>query len=195
MNVGVIIGSTRPNRIADQIAQLLMQTIDKAKHPTLNFEVIDLANWNLPLCNEPVIPALAEQRYTYELTRQWSAKINSKQAFIFITPEYNWGYPASLKNALDYLCKEWHDKPAMIVSYAYTGGEKAAAQLSQVLQGLRMGVVDTMPAIYLSHDMFIESTNKIKETYADTFVKEYAKVIDRAVIELARGLQQQKSLH
>ncbi|CAO3639501.1 unnamed protein product [Cunninghamella echinulata] len=145
MNIGVIIGSTRPNRIGKHITQLFLNTI--THQHGLSFEIIDLKDWQLSLLNEPGIPS--KDDYVHDLTKQWSNKINSKQGFIFITPQYNWGYPASLKNALDYLFKEWKGKPAIIVSYAYRGGGKAALQLKQVLQALNMRPMDTMPAIYM----------------------------------------------
>ena len=63
-----------------------------------------------------------------------------------MTPQYNWGYPAPLKNAIDHLYKEWVGKPAMIVTYGGHGGDKRAAQLRQVLEAVHMAPIDTMPA-------------------------------------------------
>jgi NAD(P)H-dependent FMN reductase len=93
--------------------------------------------------NEPGIPSQihSSSEYKYAHTRAWSELISSFQAFVFVTPQYNWGYPASVKNAIDYLFNEWKQKPAMVVSYGGHGGGKAAAQLQQVLQGLDMQVV------------------------------------------------------
>ncbi|KAI9301111.1 flavoprotein-like protein [Cunninghamella echinulata] len=187
MNIGVIIGSTRPNRIGKHITQLFLNTITHQHN--LSFEIIDLKEWQLPLMNEPGIPSVDD--YIHDLTKQWSDKINSKQGFIFITPQYNWGYPASLKNALDYLFKEWKDKPAIIVSYAHRGGGKAALQLKQVLQGLHMKPVDTMPAIYLndvpdeteSHQADVDGTKKLHA---------YIDVINRSIIELENNLLEKK---
>jgi NAD(P)H-dependent FMN reductase len=99
---------------------------------------LDLNDWPLPLSDEPKGP---------------STGIYVHERFFFVTPQYNWGYPASLKNALDHLLKEWNGKPALIVSYGHHGGVKAAAQLRQVLEGLRMRPVNTMPAITFSNEM------------------------------------------
>jgi NAD(P)H-dependent FMN reductase len=97
------------------------------------------------MCDEPGIPSeiTDPSGYSYDHTRQWSAEISSHSAFIFVTPQYNWSFPASIKNAIDYLYHEWKGKPAVIVSYGGHGGGKAAAQLHQVLLGIRMRVMET----------------------------------------------------
>jgi len=93
----------------------------------------------------PQVPTSAS--YAHHHTRAWSEEIAAHDAFIFATPQYNWGYPASIKNAIDYLYTEWKGKPAMVVSYGGRGGGKAAVQLGQVLQGVRMRVAPTMPGL------------------------------------------------
>jgi NAD(P)H-dependent FMN reductase len=114
-------------------------------------ELLDLNDWLLPLSDEPYVPATGI--YVHEHTRAWSRKIAAAHGYVFVTPQYNWGYPASLKNALDHLFKEWNGKPAVIVSYGHHGGGKAAAQLRQVLEGLRMLPASAMPAITFSQEM------------------------------------------
>lgn len=99
-------------------------------------EIIDLVDWPLPMDGEPGVPAAGV--YHREETRAWSAKIAGAQAFVFVAPQYNWGYPAPLKNALDHLYKEWGSKPAMIVSYGGHRGDKCAKQLRQVLRSLHI---------------------------------------------------------
>jgi NAD(P)H-dependent FMN reductase len=179
MNIGVILGSTRPTRVGPVITKWMLQSIT-VQH-SMNFEVIDLAEWDLPMFNEPEMPATGI--YMNDKTKEWSKKIDSKDAFIFVTPQYNWGYPAALKNCVDYLKKEWLNKPAMIASYAHrTGGDKAAAQFRQVLNGLRMRPVETMPAISFTPDMFNED-GKIKEEY-DDFNSRYSDIISKAILEL-----------
>lgn len=90
--------------------------------------------------NEPGIPSQihSSDQYLHPHTQRWSEEIASYAAFVFVTPQYNWGYSASIKNAIDYLYHEWKGKPAMIVSYGGHGGGKAAEQLKQVLCGVRM---------------------------------------------------------
>jgi NAD(P)H-dependent FMN reductase len=182
--VGIIIGSTRPTRIGPMITKCVLSSIT-VKH-SLDFEVIDLAEWDLPLLNEPEMPAKGE--YKYDKTKEWSKKINSKDGFIFVTPQYNWGYPAALKNAIDYLYKEWSQKPAIIVSYANRGGGKAANQLRQVLQGIHMNPTETMPAIQLK-ELHDEEGN-IKDDPIE-FSKKYSNDINKAILEFLE-LQQQK---
>lgn len=190
MDIGVIVGSTRPSRIGHKLTSWLLSTIT-VKH-SLNFEIIDLQEWNLPLFNEPEIPAKGEQYYSSEKTKQWSKKIASKDGFIFVTPQYNWGYPAALKNAIDYLYNEWTGKPAIIVSYANRGGGKAAAQFRQVLDGLKMRTVETMPAICLAKDMYTENgALKEIEEYGG-FAVQYSDIINKAVKELELELLKNK---
>ncbi|KAJ5994372.1 hypothetical protein N7451_010096 [Penicillium sp. IBT 35674x] len=116
------------------------------RHITLS--ILDLAAQSLPLYDENVIPASLPPtdptpHYSKEHTRAWSKVVRQYDAFIFVTPQYNWSIPASLKNALDYLFFEWKGKPAAIVSYGSRGGGKAAEHLRGVLSGLKMRVVGT----------------------------------------------------
>ncbi|KAF4225508.1 hypothetical protein CNMCM6457_008135 [Aspergillus fumigatiaffinis] len=147
-SIGVIVCSQRVPRAGLQITNFVLNTIQKA-YPTANLRLIDLATWNLPMYNEAGIPSFIDSSdgYTHELTRKWSEEIASHAGFIFVTPQYNWGYPASIKNAIDYLYNEWKGKPAMIISYGGHGGGKAAQQLYQVLQGLRMQPVEPLVAL------------------------------------------------
>ncbi|KAI9359783.1 NADPH-dependent FMN reductase-domain-containing protein [Pilaira anomala] len=179
-HIGVIIGSTRTVRVGKMITEWVLKSIQTTSE-NIEFEVIDLKEWNLPLIvEEPEIPA--KGIYKFEKTREWSKKIKSKDGFIFVTPQYNWGYPASLKNAIDYLFKEWNDKPGIIISYGYRGGSKAALQLSQVLEGLRMKVIKTMPAIQISKEMSFDE-KEYKEFY-----DAYSDIINKSIIEFRRTM-------
>ena len=113
-----------------------------------DFELVDLRDWPLPADEEPGVPAA--HPYTSERTRAWSAKISEASGFVFVTPQYNWGYPAPLKNALDRLYKEWVGKPAVIVTYGGHRGDKCARQLRQVVRALHMRPVATMPGFRIS---------------------------------------------
>lgn len=143
--VGVVVCSQRVPQAGLQISEFVLKTIQQT-NPSVTLSLIDLSTWNLPLFNEPGVPSqiTAASQYTHAHTQNWSAEISSHSAFIFVTPQYNWGYPASIKNAIDYLFHEWSGKPAMIVSYGGHGGEKAAQQLKQVLQGVRMRPAEKM---------------------------------------------------
>lgn len=135
--IGIIVGSVRAGRIGMQIAQWVRDV--SSEQAGLAFRVIDLADWPLPMDDEPDLPASGEYRQPH--TRRWSETVAELEGFVFVTPQYNWGYPASLKNALDHLSGEWTGKPALIVSYANRGGQRAADQLRDVLHCLKMDVI------------------------------------------------------
>ena len=142
----VVMGSVRPGRIYPKIAAW---TIAIGKETTeFEYELIDLADWPPPMGDEPGIPALGG--YSQEHTRAWSRKIAGADAAVFVTPQYNWGYPAALKNAIDHLYREWVGKPMVIVSYGGHGGGKCAAQLRQGLEAVKARPLATMPGITLS---------------------------------------------
>lgn len=154
--IGLIIGSQRTPRAGPQIARFVQRTIKDTK-PSVELSLIDLVDWNLPLFNEPGIPSriFSAEEYRHPHTQRWSREIASYDGYVFVTPQYNWGYPASLKNALDYLFNEWKGKPAMIVSYGGHGGNKAAAQLKQVCQGMRMKVLEEPVCLVFPDKEFI----------------------------------------
>jgi NAD(P)H-dependent FMN reductase len=137
--VAVVIGSTRPTRICPDIAKWV-RDVSQDESP-LRYELLDLAEINLPLLDEPLKAAL--QQYEHEHTRAWSRLVSSYSGFVFVFPQYNWGYPGVLKNALDYLYHEWRDKPATCVTYGTRGGGKGAEQLRGVLAGLHMRTLDS----------------------------------------------------
>ena len=102
----------------------------------LHYEPVDLAAIDLPFLDEPRKAALRE--YEHEHTHAWSRLVSSFDGFVFVFPQYNWGYPAPLKNALDFLYFEWHDRPAASVTYGTRGGNRGAQQFLGVLEGLHM---------------------------------------------------------
>ncbi len=148
-NVQVILGSVRAGRLCPKVADWVVEL--GRRSTTLNYELIDLADWPLPMDDEPGIPA--QGIYAQAHTRAWSEKIAGGDGFIFVTPQYNWGYPAGLKNAIDHLYKEWHGKPVTIISYGGHGGSKSSSQLQQVITGLKMRPTETMPQIVLTREM------------------------------------------
>jgi len=131
----IIIGSTRPGRVGSAVADWI---IDRAR-ARASFEVVvtDLAELNLPMFDEPNHPRL--HQYVHQHTKDWSAIVDRSDAFVFVIPEYNYGFNAATKNAIDYLNAEWRDKPSGIVSYgAVSGGTRAAQMLKQVMSGVRL---------------------------------------------------------
>lgn len=137
-HVAVVVGSTRPTRICAGIAAWVLTAAQQES--VLHYELLDLAEVNLPFLDERCKAALGQ--YEHEHTRAWSRLVSSYAGFIFVFPQYNWGYPAPLKNALDFLYHEWNGKPASFVTYGTRGGSKAAAQFSTILQGLHMRALD-----------------------------------------------------
>lgn len=135
MKLQVLIVSTRPGRVGPAVADWFVAQIS----PGLGFqiEVVDLADVGLPLLDEPHHPA--ERRYLHEHTRRWSESVASADAFVLVMPEYNVGFTAPLKNALDYLYSEWHHKPVGFVSYGMTSaGLRAVEMIKPVLISLKM---------------------------------------------------------
>jgi NAD(P)H-dependent FMN reductase len=153
----VIAGSLRPRRIALQIAAWVAEVGRDTTNDA--FEVVDLKHWPLPMDDEPHVPAGGG--YEFDHTRAWSRKIDATGAFVFVTPQYNWGYPAPLKNALDHLYREWAGKPAMIVTYGGRGGDKCAEQLRQVCEGLHMSLIATRPSLVISRERIEANSGEI----------------------------------
>lgn len=134
--IGLIIGSTRPSRISPSIANWLQTNVAQ---PGLTIDQIDLAKINLPLLDEVGMPSDGD--YQLDHTKQWSALIQGYDAFILLFPQYNWGYPAPLKNALDTLYSEWRGKPVSLISYGGHGGFQAALGMQLVVRGLKMPIM------------------------------------------------------
>ena len=107
------------------------------EHSGFDVQLTDLAELNLPMLDEPNHPRL--RQYTHQHTKDWSAVVDASDAFIFVTPEYNYAFNAALKNAIDYLFHEWHNKAAGIVSYGgIAAGTRATQMLKQVLTALKI---------------------------------------------------------
>lgn len=125
----VIIASTRPGRVGLPVGRWFF---DFARsHPSFDVELIDLAEVALPFLDEPKHPRL--QDYQHAHTKHWSETISRADAYVFVTPEYNYGAPAALVNALDFLYNEWNYKPAAFVSY---GGISGGCRSVQMLKGI-----------------------------------------------------------
>jgi NAD(P)H-dependent FMN reductase len=129
LKLNMIIGSTRPGRAGPVVAKWLHQTaID---HNKFAVELVDLAEFDLPLLDEATHPAL--RAYSNDTTKRWSANVASADAYVFVTPEYDYFAPAALVNAVQTLLHEWTYKPAGILSY---GGVSGGLRGSQVLRQL-----------------------------------------------------------
>ncbi|WUK52536.1 NAD(P)H-dependent oxidoreductase [Streptomyces europaeiscabiei] len=135
MTLTTVVASTRPGRVGRSVADWF--TTRSAECDQFESHTVDLRELALPFFDEPHPPAL--RQYTKSHTRQWSRIVEASDAFVFVTPEYNGGFPAPLKNAWDYLAVEWHHKPAAFVSYGgVSAGTRAVQMGKQVVANLRM---------------------------------------------------------
>jgi NAD(P)H-dependent FMN reductase len=146
--IAIIAGSTRPNRRSRIVADWV-HTSSKERADA-EYEVVDLADVNLPLLDEPVPAAFGQ--YQQPHTEAWSQRIAAFDGFVFVTPEYNRSIPAVLKNAIDYLFAEWHDKSAGIVGYGVNGGVAAIEHLRQRCAEVRLDDVRTSVTLYIADD-------------------------------------------
>ncbi|MEO6547819.1 MAG: NAD(P)H-dependent oxidoreductase [Ferruginibacter sp.] len=131
----IIIASTRPGRKGPAVAAWIHELA--SQHGAFEVTLLDLAIINLPFLDEPFHPRL--QKYQHEHTKNWSSVIDNADAFIIVTPEYNFGFPAPLKNALDFLYNEWNYKPVAFVSYGgIAAGTRCVQMLKQVVTAQKM---------------------------------------------------------
>ena len=132
----IIIGSTRPNRRGENIAKWVYGI---AESKGLDVEMVDLRDWPLPFYNEIMGPASLKGKYSIEIASRWAAKVGEADGYLIVAAEYNHGYTAVLKNALDYCNKEWNNKPVAFVSYGgVSAGTRAVEQLREVTIELQM---------------------------------------------------------
>ena len=117
LKIGIIVGSTRPGRKAAAVAKWAYGILQSRKDA--DFEIVDIEDYKLPLLDEPMPPSMGQ--YSKAHTKTWAAKIDSFDAFIFVTPEYNHGTSGVLKNAIDFLFREWNDKAAGFIGYGGAG--------------------------------------------------------------------------
>lgn len=152
--VMVLLGSNRPGRKGEKVADWF-KTVTNARDD-MEFTYVDVDDLRLPMYNEPEIPMMGNYRYDY--TKKWAEQVAAADAFVFITPEYNHGYPAVLKNAIDYLYAEWVHKPVGFVGYGVNAGVRSVEQLRQVVANLGMMAVSTSP--HVGFNIFTEVDDK-----------------------------------
>jgi len=171
----VIIASTRPGRVGPGIAQWFYDVA--VKDGGFDVELVDLADFNLPVFNEPGAPARAE--YEFDYTKRWSSSVARADAFVFVMPEYNHGYNAALKNALDYLFREWRYKAVGLVSYGGAAmGTRAVQSIKPVLSYLKLvHTSDVMISLAVTPvvDGAFEGSDHLVHS-ANLMLKELAKV-------------------
>jgi len=134
MKLQVIIGSNRPGRVTERVAKWVNSEANKLSD--VQSELVDLLDYPLPFLDEPISPQYNPDRKPNQVAKKWLDKISSADAYVLVTPEYNRGYSAVLKNALDYIAFEFKQKPVALVAHGSTGGAQAVAHLRGVLPGL-----------------------------------------------------------
>jgi len=140
VTVSVIVGSTRPNRFAGKPAEWILAHL--GQRPDVSARLLDLRDYRLPWFEEATSPALlGEEGFDDPAVRAWTEAIGESDGFIIVSPEYNHGYPAALKNALDYVYREWNRKPVGFVGYGGVSGARAIEQLRQVAVELQMAPI------------------------------------------------------
>ena len=140
----VVLVSTRDHRHGPAVAAWFQPIAER--HGAFAVELVDLAEVNLPMLDEPNHPRL--RNYQHEHTKAWSARVDRADAFVFVTPEYNFSAPPSLVNALDYLLQEWAYKPVAFVSYGgVSGGTRSVQATRGLISALRM--VSMVEAVHL----------------------------------------------
>jgi NAD(P)H-dependent FMN reductase len=176
LKLHTIVCSTRPGRVGPAVAEWFQSIA--SQDPNFDATLIDLAEVNLPMYNEPKHPVL--QQYEHEHTKRWSASVAAADAFVFVTPEYNYGPPPSLLNALNYVYKEWNYKPVAFVSYGgVSGGMRSTVMEKMTVTTLKMvplveAVVVPMVAQHIGPDKKF-MPNDLHANSAKTLLAELAR--------------------
>ena len=166
-NIGIVVSSSRPTRIGHKVAQWVS---DLAPSGT-QVDLIDLAEVDLPFLAEPELPS--KGHYTMDSTVAWSERVRRYDALIVTVPEYNAGYPAVLKNAIDSLYSEWNELPVGVIGYGWGGAASATRQLGEVLDRVKTVRLDG-PGLKFGEDLTPEG-----------------EILDAAPVDGVRGLYQQ----
>lgn len=157
LKIQVILGSIRPGRAGEKVFNWAKSQLQQNSTSDVEYEFVDLKDWNLPIELEAKSPSM--HQYEGEETKRWAEKISEGDGYIIITPEYNHGYPAALKNALDHIYAEWNNKPIAFISYGGAGGVRAVEQLRLVAIELQMAPIRAAVYIPTVWEAFDEQGN------------------------------------
>lgn len=191
IKIKIIVGSTRPGRFGERPAQWIFGQVMNTKG--VEVEMLDLRDYPLPFFEELVPPSVLKEPYKNPIVKKWTNKIADGDAYIIVTPEYNHGYSAVLKNALDYTYAKWNNKPVGFVAYGGAGGVRAVEQLRQVAVELQM--VPIRNAVYIFLPMYMEVLKEAtgaKPSALDMLKSNADKLIEQLVwwaktLKIARG--------
>jgi NAD(P)H-dependent FMN reductase len=153
--IAVILGSTRPKRFGEKPARWIFDEL--RKRPGVEAELLDLREFPLPFFDEPKSPAYADGNFGPDIVQRWTKKIRDADGFIITAAEYNRGYTAVLKNAIDWVYREWNNKPVGFVGYGGVGGARAIEQLRLVAIELQMAPI--RQGVHLPIDLYVSMMN------------------------------------
>jgi len=175
----VILSSTRQNRFGDKPAKWIYELAKGKKD--LDVELLDLRDYPLPFFDEPMPVLALNGKYSNEVASKWAKKVSEADAYIIATPEYNHGYPAVIKNALDYVYNEWNNKPVGFVSWGgVSGGARAVDQLKQVVVELQMAPIRNAVHIPFSWNL-LDSNGALRPGAFDVQNESAAKLLDQLI--------------
>jgi NAD(P)H-dependent FMN reductase len=166
IRIKVILGTTRQRRFGDKPAHWIVE--EARSLPDVDVELLDLRDYPLPFFDEPMSPAWGKGQYANPAVQRWADRIADGDAFIIVTGEYNHGYPAVLKNAIDYIYPEWINKCVGFVSYGNAGGARAVEQLRQVVVELQMQPIKS--AIHIPATVYLAVMNEQVPANRDLFL-------------------------
>ncbi|WP_420176301.1 NADPH-dependent FMN reductase [Luteococcus sp. OSA5] len=150
MKIAIIVGSTRQNRVGKQVGDWVAARAETRTDAT--YELLDLADYNLPFMTSPTPPAALGKQYPEPEIQAWSKKIDEFDGYVFVTPEYNHGVPAALKNAVDVLGNEWSKKAIAFVGYGANGGVMSVENWRNIIANFNMYDIRNALAINLFTD-------------------------------------------
>ena len=154
IGIKIILGSIRSNRFGQKPANWVLDELKK--RDDVDVELLDLLDYPMPMFDSPTSPSMMGMKYPNPIVQKWSDKINGADAYVMVTPEYNHGYPASLKNALDWLSPEWSRKVVGFVGYGSASGARSIEQLRQVV--IELNMVPIKRSIHIPFDFIMKAS-------------------------------------
>ncbi len=188
INIAVIVGSTRKDRFSRTAADWIAAEL--TKNESIEVSLLDLRDYSMPFFDADTSPMVKQEPFEHESVQKFTAEIDKADGFVFVTPEYNHGTSAVLKNALDWVYPEWNEKPAAFVGYGNAGGARAIEQLRQVVIELQMAPISA--AVHIAgHDFF---PVQFGGAPADEMFANYSDKADAMINQLLRWAQALKQM-
>jgi NAD(P)H-dependent FMN reductase len=188
--ISVIVGSTREGRFSEKPARWILQHL--TKRDRIQARLLDLRDFPMPFFDRAATPAMpGRPAYEHEVVHRWTTAISQSDGFIFVTPEYNYGTSAVLKNAIDWVYPEWHRKPAAFVGYGSAMGARAVQQLRETMIEIQVAPIRSSVHIPVSTLLAHYQGGDVEAGLADLEVRATAMIEDllwwTAALKAARG--------